>query len=142
MGTNIHNVTASSSFLLALDPAGIRTVSTPAIEAIIGLVGWVVYTLVIVRLVRRWLLEGRISDTQAAFLITSRTGIAFLFGAIIVAIDSGGINGVVIYLFLLGVFITAFETWATRWIVPDLRQSVRRDWLRKHSRAHEDDRHE
>ncbi len=108
--------------------------SIPTLELIIGLLGWLIYGHVIIRLVQRLLLEGRISDTQAAFLMASRTSIAFLFGAIIVAIDSGGITFGVIFLLLFSVFVTVIGTWGLRWLVPDPRASIRRDWLRKHRR--------
>lgn len=113
--------------------------SNSTLELIIGLVIWVIYGFVIIRLVRRWLLEGRISDTQAAFLMASRTSIAFLFGAIIVTIDSGGITTGVIFLLLFSVFVTVIGIWGLRWLVPDLRASVRRDWLRKRRRERADD---
>lgn len=110
------------------------------LELIIGLVGWLVYGFVITRLVRRWLFERRISDTQAAFLTASRSSIVFLYGAIVVAINAGGITSGVIVLFWLSVFVTVIGTWGLRWLMPDLRQAIGRDRLRQRGHDHEDDR--
>lgn len=114
--------------------------SSETIEAIIGLVGWAVYTLIITWLGRRWLIEGRISDTQAAFLFASQFSIWFLYGAIVVAVESRGINGAVLFILLIGTIPTLFGAWNFRWFMPDFRRAIIQDERHKRSHHHEGDR--
>lgn len=116
--------------------------SGSAIEAIIGLVVWVVYGLVIIRLVRRWLFERRISKTQAAFLFASWWSLWFLYGAIIVAIESRGMTGAVLFILLIGTLLILFGTWGLRWLMPDLHGAIIQDELRKRGQDRVDDRRE